>query len=561
MNYIYQPEQEHLTEIKKQNTGKLFVILLYTWITLGLNPAFSITTTIVLQPGTSGKDATVSSKTSDINRNFGTTPDFAAIAWFDYNTNEAYNFRSLIDFDLSSIPSFATITNAKISLFHNATSAINSGQNACCGSFSVLQKITSPWDENTVTWSTLPSSSTINQVVFPAISTTNQDFTNIDVTAMIQDRKNNPSSNFGMMFKLLFELYFDDILLASSDHPDATLHPKLEVTFTTAGQSYLSAAPALLDFGSQPTGSFSSSQNVIVFGSGLLPASGSITVTRTNSNFQVFDNVNGWGASATLGYSSGGINTTLPVRFSPQSPEVASGTLQFIGGGIGAASLPTVSLTGSGAICVTLSPSADAVISSTSPALNFGNTQELNSLAWLDNGQTIMRSLLNFNLSSIPATATIGSAKLSLFYNPTSTEGNGQQYGFFNESQIRRITGAWNENTVTWNNQPPSVETNQVILHTNTSSTQSYPNIDVTQLVNDLRINPGSNGFMLKLTVEQAFQALLFASREHPNSALRPRLNVCYTPALVDVPTFSEWGLIVLGVLLLITGFIQLRKS
>jgi hypothetical protein len=530
--------------------------------------SFGVTSTIVLQPGRSGKDALISSRSTEANRNFGNSAELNIMAWRDINTDETYVYRSLIDFDLSSIPSFATITSAKVSFYHNAVSDYNSGQNTCCGSNSYLQTITSPWDENTVTWNNRPSVSTINQVQLPSINSSAQNFTDIDVTAMIQDRKNNPSSNFGMMMRYSFDLgyYYDAALFASGDHPNSAIHPVLEVTFTTAGQSYLSAAPALLDFASQAIGVSSTSQIVNVFGSGFTPSSGSITVTTTNSKFEVFDGVNGWGTSAILNYSSGQINTTLNVRFTPQTANSETGSLNFNGGGISASSLPTTSLIGSGTMCVTLSPTADACIVSNQPNVNFGSSTELNSLAWYDDNTSttyVMRSLLNFDLSSIPSDANIGSAKLSLYYYPNASSGNDQQYGFFNESLVQRVTSSWNENTVTWNNQPTFTETNQAILHTSTSPTQNYTDINVTELIKDIRSNPGSAGIIVHLTVEQAFQELLFASRQHPNAALRPKLDICYTPAptTVPVPTLTEWGFIIFSSLFLLIAFTQIKKS
>jgi hypothetical protein len=554
--------------MKKLNTKRIiFSYILSIQLVFVIASVYGVSTTIVLQQGRSGKDALISSRGIEADRNFGNSAELVMMAWKDVNTDEEYVYRSLIDFDLSSIPSFATITNAKVSFYHNAVSDYSSGQNACCGANSYLQTITSPWDENTVTWNTRPSVSPANVVMFPSISSSAQNFTDVDVTAMIQDRKNNPSSNFGMMMRYSFDVgyYYDIALFASGDHPNSTLHPVLEVTFTTAGQSYLSSAPAVLDFASQPIGISSGTQSVNVFGSGLTPSSGSVTVTTTNSKFEVFDNVNGWGQSATLNYSSGQLNTTVNVRFIPQTANGESGSLNFSGAGISASSLPTTALTGSGTMCVSLSPVADAYVLSNQPNANFGSSAELNSLAWYDNNTNttyVMRSLLNFDLSSIPANAIIGSAKLSLYYNPSSPAGNGQQYGFFNESLARRITSSWSENTVTWNNQPTNTEVNQAVLHTSTSPTQNYTDINVTELIKDIRSNPGSAGIMVKLTVEQAFQELLFASRQHPNAALRPRLDICYTPAapVAQVPTLSEWGLIILAGSILVIGAIQFRN-
>jgi hypothetical protein len=57
--------------------------------------------------------------------------------------------------------------------------------------------------------------------------------------------------------------------------------------------------------------------------------------------------------------------------------------------------------------------------------------------------------------------------------------------------------------------------------------------LDVTNLVRDHIINPGSSfGYLLKLKTETPFRLLTFASSDHPNPALHPKLEICYTTTL-----------------------------
>ena len=189
---------------------------------------------------------------------------------------------------------------------------------------------------------------------------------------------------------------------------------------------------------------------------------------------------------------------------------------------------------------ITLQPGAaagkDAELFSCGPcgyaSRNFGNKPDLNAVAWTNNGnKSNIRSLIQFDLSAIPVGAVITDARLSLYYNSDNQEGSHFSTFFYkNTTMINRVTSNWDESTVTWNNQPSVTTANQVTLAASTSSTQSYPNINVTALVQDMVNNPAQSfGFRLKMKAEDQFRKLLFASSDHANAALRPKLVVTYT--------------------------------
>ena len=61
---------------------------------------------------------------------------------------------------------------------------------------------------------------------------------------------------------------------------------------------------------------------------------------------------------------------------------------------------------------------------------------------------------------------------------------------------------SWNEQSITWNNQPNVTTQNQIIVPASSSVHQNY-NINVTSLVQDIINNPNSSfGFSLKLQTE-----------------------------------------------------------
>lgn len=196
----------------------------------------SAQTTLVLQPDAAvGEDAYVWSNNPD--DNYGTNQDFNAVGWTWSGVPGAQ--RSVINFDLSSIPAGASINSASLSLYHNPDSGLipfTGGHSQLSGSNqSVLQRITSAWSESTVDWNTQPTTTSTNQVVLAASSSSTEDYLNIDVTAMVQDMIDNPATSFGFMYQLTDENYYRAMLFASSDHANAALHPKLEINYIAVG--------------------------------------------------------------------------------------------------------------------------------------------------------------------------------------------------------------------------------------------------------------------------------------------------------------------------------------
>jgi hypothetical protein len=188
----------------------------------------------------------------------------------------------------------------------------------------------------------------------------------------------------------------------------------------------------------------------------------------------------------------------------------------------------------------------DAFLSSLAPTTNYATHQDFISTAWTVNGNPItVRSLLQFpQLSGIPSTALVTNATLDLYFNPTSSNGpNHSQLSGSNASTLLRVTGAWNESTVTWNTQPATstgtTTTDIVALPASSSGTQNY-SINVTDMVQFWVANPTQNfGFLLRLVTESYYRRLLFASSDHPTTSLHPRLCVSYQELLPNPLCFQ----------------------
>ncbi|MEO5570952.1 MAG: DNRLRE domain-containing protein [Bacteroidia bacterium] len=200
------------------------------------------TTTITLQPGpTDGKDAEVFGCVPcgyDV-RNFGDKKDLDAIAWT--NNGNVTNVRSLFQFDLSSIPAGATIVDARLSLYNYAASQEGDHFTTIFHpNKSKLQRITSPWDEHTVTWNTQPTVTKHNRLLLSETTSPNQDFTDIRCIKLVQDMIDHPATSFGFRLKIRIEHQFKKLIFASSDNPDASIRPKLVVTYSGPGPKIIS---------------------------------------------------------------------------------------------------------------------------------------------------------------------------------------------------------------------------------------------------------------------------------------------------------------------------------
>lgn len=182
---------------------------------------------IVLQPGPEGKDAKIFNL--DALANYGNDQEFIA-AQLDYS-GEPGTTRSIVEFDLSSIPKGVTVTDAKLSLFYNSESQTpgHIGENA-----SVLRRLIVAWDEATVAWNQQPAYTLENEVLIPASSNSTQDYNNIDVTQLVRDMVAHPNNSHGFIFMLQDEQFTGkSVKFYSSDAQDPDKRPKLVITYST----------------------------------------------------------------------------------------------------------------------------------------------------------------------------------------------------------------------------------------------------------------------------------------------------------------------------------------
>jgi len=233
--------------------------------------------------------------------------------------------------------------------------------------------------------------------------------------------------------------------------------------------------------------------------------------------------------SASISFAANTTVTTQPVPppadefdwFSPGGEDAVDGPVYSRASELVPATSPLASTAGS----MTFTPIADSDVVENFPDLNTGTTNDI----WAgydfrsDPLGGVVRGLVKFDTSSLPAEATIISATLRLNHV--------NSYGYLDDSltiTTHRITSDWSEVGVTWNNQPGYAGSygSQSILHNDWGAFD----FDVTSLVTDWHGNVYNNyGIMIRGSEIFDTGSRGFGSREMALS--EPELIVTY-----DIP-------------------------
>ena len=138
----------------------------------------------------------------------------------------ARRIRGILNFDFTQIPQGAQILEAKLYLSGvNASWYSHVSDSDSCW----LERITTPYDA-TVTYNTMPSTTTLNRVLILPKNPAQPDI-NLNVTNLVKDMLANPSAGYGIMLKLHKEEQYRARVFASAKDPDPARHPRLEVTY------------------------------------------------------------------------------------------------------------------------------------------------------------------------------------------------------------------------------------------------------------------------------------------------------------------------------------------
>ena len=203
--------------------------------------AFSQTSiTIEVQPDpVDGKDATVSKLNPDDNH--GDLESLVPYAWTQ--SNQLNIQRVFIEFNLIQYNFDSTFKAAYLSLYYDSTYLNNAPHDGMTNM--LIQRVTSPWKEDSITWNNQPSTDTTNQVSVPGHFAPRQDWLEIDITDLFHDIIDTANTNYGLRISLADESPSKIVILGSSDNPRKVARPKLTLEYTPNTNS-LKGTPSLI---------------------------------------------------------------------------------------------------------------------------------------------------------------------------------------------------------------------------------------------------------------------------------------------------------------------------
>lgn len=192
----------------------------------------------------------------------------------------------------------------------------------------------------------------------------------------------------------------------------------------------------------------------------------------------------------------------------------------------------------------------DATLWSLNPNQFIPEDPNMIAEGWTQSGNSfVTRAIMKFPLPNIPAFASITSAKVHYYYNPTTTHLQGNSYypgspysAYTNEGTIYRVNQNWSAFTVNWANQPTYTMQNAVSIPFSSAKTQDLT-VNVTDLVKDMYLYPNTSfGFLFKMNNEAIYRSQVYASSNNADITLHPKLVICYNLAPNSIENYSKIG-------------------
>jgi len=205
--------------------------------------------TVVIQPdSTTGKDATVNSYTPS--KNSGNSELLQSSAWTVGSGTALMRF--YVDFNsiYDSLPENALVMSVSLSLMeaHAETPTYGHfyqlGSNAC-----FVRRVLNQWDEGLISWNSQPEFTVKNQIELSASTAINQNYTNIDVTQLYLDAKNDQDSSLSLVVMMKEEVGYRSMMFASSEHSDVAKRPKLAIRYVVPGNDSIIVLQPDAEFG------------------------------------------------------------------------------------------------------------------------------------------------------------------------------------------------------------------------------------------------------------------------------------------------------------------------
>lgn len=165
----------------------------------------------------------------------------------------------------------------------------------------------------------------------------------------------------------------------------------------------------------------------------------------------------------------------------------------------------------------------DAYIYEASPAVNYDTSERVYVSG--DSAGQQLRSYLQFDLSTIPASAVVISAQFGLYYHTQSA-----LPAISGPAGVYRVTSSWDEATVSWDVQPSALATPVDTVTVPASHTDNFLYWDLKILAQKwVDGSVTNNGILLMDTDESTFEGWkYFYSSDHGTDNERPKLVIQY---------------------------------
>ncbi|MPM26981.1 hypothetical protein SDC9_73486 [bioreactor metagenome] len=199
--------------------------------------SFAVQDSIIVYPD---KDARIASNST---LNFGTDTFF----WAVKSTNRVpYNYRSLIQFNMPTLPANAKIVNADLCLYgvdgYSPAQMGHRCETNCISNASKVYLNTATWDESTVTYTSAPAYNTSIYGVLPASPSTSYDYTNytVDINNLVNYWFAGTYTNYGVTMVLDNEsYYYTQLQFRSSDNSVTAERPKVVIKYYVGTKYYV----------------------------------------------------------------------------------------------------------------------------------------------------------------------------------------------------------------------------------------------------------------------------------------------------------------------------------
>ena len=162
--------------------------------------------------------------------------DFPSWAWTDNSHGyPSYNGRTLLQYNLANIPKNSTVISAKLYMYAKSdeASALVGSPTYGNNNAGYFQKITSSWNYPNTGWNNQPNVDASSQIIIPQSSNYTQDYVT-DITSFVKGWVKNPTTNYGLLFRLQNETYYQSLMFESGLPVDSTRRLRLDICYSTA---------------------------------------------------------------------------------------------------------------------------------------------------------------------------------------------------------------------------------------------------------------------------------------------------------------------------------------